>query len=90
MLRLIASHEAHAHEEYKRRVIAARESDIARTCIFGPDWPDAPMRVIRKVNPPGWYTESNPRGQIVREMVEEAERVIADRLRSLVSTAKAV
>lgn len=45
--RLIASHEAHAHEEYKRRVVAARESDIARTCIFGPEWPDAPMRVIR-------------------------------------------
>jgi NAD(P)H-dependent flavin oxidoreductase YrpB (nitropropane dioxygenase family) len=45
--RLIASDEANAHEEYKRRVIAAKESDIARTCIFGPEWPDAPMRVIR-------------------------------------------
>jgi len=45
--RLIASQEANAHQEYKRRVVAARESDIARTCIFGPEWPDAPMRVIR-------------------------------------------
>jgi len=45
--RLIASHEAHAHDEYKRRVVAAGVDDIARTCIFGPEWPDQPMRVIR-------------------------------------------
>lgn len=45
--RLVASDEAYAHEEYKRRVVAARESDITRTRIFGPEWPDAPMRVIR-------------------------------------------
>src|SRR5262249_15824097 len=45
--RLIASHEAHAHDEYKRRVVAAGVADIARTCIFGPEWPDQPMRVIR-------------------------------------------
>lgn len=45
--RLIASEEAYAHEEYKRRVVAASESDIARTRIFGPEWPDTPMRVIR-------------------------------------------
>jgi NAD(P)H-dependent flavin oxidoreductase YrpB (nitropropane dioxygenase family) len=144
--RLIASHEAHAHEEYKRRVVAARESDIARTCIFGPEWPDAPMRVIRnrvvqewegrdahtppQPDPPqfigtthlgtyeyrmpkfaailptpqtsgdfeemclaagesaGLVHEIKPAGQIVREIMEEAERVIADRLVSLVSAAK--
>jgi len=45
--RLLASTEAHAHEEYKRRVVAAREGEIARTSIFGREWPDAPMRVIR-------------------------------------------
>jgi len=45
--RLVATHEAYAHDEYKRRIVAARETDIARTCIFGPEWPDAPMRVIR-------------------------------------------
>lgn len=45
--RLVASIEAHAHEEYKRRVIAAGEGDIARTCIFGPEWPDGRMRVVR-------------------------------------------
>jgi len=45
--RLIASHEARAHQEYKNRVLAAGVDDIGRTCIFGPEWPDQPMRVIR-------------------------------------------
>lgn len=45
--RLIASREAHAHEEYKRRIISSAAEDIARTAIFGLEWPDQPMRVIR-------------------------------------------
>jgi len=45
--RFLATTESSAHEEYKRRVVAATERDIARTTIFGPEWPDAPMRVIR-------------------------------------------
>src|SRR5215831_14700205 len=45
--RLVASAESNAHDEYKRRITEATEEDIARTCIFGPEWPDAPMRVIR-------------------------------------------
>jgi enoyl-[acyl-carrier protein] reductase II len=45
--RLVATAEANAHDEYKRRIVAASEEDLARTCIFGPEWPDAPMRVIR-------------------------------------------
>ena len=45
--RLVATVESNAHDEYKRRITEATEEDIARTCIFGPEWPDAPMRVIR-------------------------------------------
>jgi enoyl-[acyl-carrier protein] reductase II len=45
--RLVATVESNAHDEYKRRIMEATEEDIARTCIFGPEWPDAPMRVIR-------------------------------------------
>ena len=45
--RLVATVESNAHDEYKRRIIEATEEDIARTCIFGPEWPDGPMRVIR-------------------------------------------
>ena len=45
--RLVASSEASAHEEYKRRIVAAGAADIVRTCLFGREWPDQPMRVIR-------------------------------------------
>jgi enoyl-[acyl-carrier protein] reductase II len=45
--RLVATVESNAHREYKRRITEATEEDIARTCIFGPEWPDVPMRVIR-------------------------------------------
>ena len=45
--RLLASEEAHMHPEYRRRAVAAQSSDITRTCIFGPEWPDQPMLVIR-------------------------------------------
>lgn len=45
--RLVASREAFAHDEDKRRVVAATVDDIARTSIFGPEWPDQPMKVIR-------------------------------------------
>jgi nitronate monooxygenase len=45
--RLLASVEANAHREYKQRVVAATAKDVVRTCIFGPEWPDQPMRVLR-------------------------------------------
>src|SRR5215472_9291501 len=44
---LVATVESNAHDEYKRRITEATEEDIGRTCIFGPEWPNAPMRVIR-------------------------------------------
>jgi NAD(P)H-dependent flavin oxidoreductase YrpB (nitropropane dioxygenase family) len=45
--RLIASNEAYAHEEYKRRVVKASAFETAKTKIFGPEWPDEPIRVLR-------------------------------------------
>lgn len=45
--RLLASKEAYAHAEYKRRLVAATDADITTTSIYGPEWPDQPMRVIR-------------------------------------------
>jgi NAD(P)H-dependent flavin oxidoreductase YrpB (nitropropane dioxygenase family) len=143
--RLLASDEAFAHQEYKRRVVAARTGDIVRTNLFGVEWPDAPMRVLRNrvvsqwagndtktppsPDPPEFIGktvlggqpypmpkfsavlptpetegdfeemclaagesaalvhEIKPAGEIVREMMADAERVIAVRLSSLVSTA---
>lgn len=45
--RLVASTESLAHPEYKSAVVRAQDTDTAITRLFGPEWPDAPMRVIR-------------------------------------------
>jgi enoyl-[acyl-carrier protein] reductase II len=45
--RLLASAESQASDEYKARLLAAGESATAVTAIFGPEWPGAPMRVLR-------------------------------------------
>ncbi len=45
--RLVASREAYAHDEYKRRILAATAADTLRTTIFGPEWPGAQTRVLR-------------------------------------------
>jgi enoyl-[acyl-carrier protein] reductase II len=45
--RFIATPEANAHPEYKRRIVAAGPDDTTLTHIFGPEWPDARMRVLR-------------------------------------------
>jgi NAD(P)H-dependent flavin oxidoreductase YrpB (nitropropane dioxygenase family) len=44
--RFLASQEADAHDDYKRRVVRAKAGDTAMTSIFGPEWPDQPMRVL--------------------------------------------
>jgi len=61
--RLLASTEAHAHADYKQRVVAAGCDDVVRTRIFGPEWPDEPMnvlanRVVREWN--GQYAKTPP------------------------------
>ncbi len=45
--RMVASEEANAHAEYKRRIVAASAIDTTRTTLFGPEWPDQPIRVMR-------------------------------------------
>ncbi|PTL78437.1 nitronate monooxygenase family protein [Vitiosangium sp. GDMCC 1.1324] len=45
--RFLASQEAQAHDEYKRRVLAAGVGDTVRTTLFGPEWPGQSMRVLR-------------------------------------------
>lgn len=134
--RFVASHEAYAHEEYKRRIVAAGVDGTALQTIFGPEWPDARARVLRnrvveewagredELQPPsgetigqtvfggqpyampkfsaalptpdtsgdfeemclvagegaGLVREVKGAGEIVREMMEEAERLIRRRL----------
>jgi NAD(P)H-dependent flavin oxidoreductase YrpB (nitropropane dioxygenase family) len=45
--RMVASFEAHAHVEYKRRILAAAERPTAITTAFGPEFPNVPYRVLR-------------------------------------------
>ena len=45
--RLLASHEANAHPDYKKRVLAAAVDDTRRHNIFGPEFPDATTRGLR-------------------------------------------
>lgn len=44
--RFLAAAEADAHPDYQRKVIEADVGDTVRTRLFGPEWPDQPMRVI--------------------------------------------
>jgi NAD(P)H-dependent flavin oxidoreductase YrpB (nitropropane dioxygenase family) len=46
--RMVATLEANAHDEYKRRLVAASGADTIRTSILGPDMPEFnPYRVLR-------------------------------------------
>jgi NAD(P)H-dependent flavin oxidoreductase YrpB (nitropropane dioxygenase family) len=58
--RLLATPGAFAHEEYKRRVVAASVHDTARHNIFGPDFPDATVRGLRNRLVREWEKRDDP------------------------------
>ena len=45
--RMVASLEAYAHLDYKRRLLAAPDPGTAITTAFGPEFPNVPYRVLR-------------------------------------------
>jgi NAD(P)H-dependent flavin oxidoreductase YrpB (nitropropane dioxygenase family) len=45
--RLVASTEANAHDEYKRRIVNAVGRSTAHTTIFGAEWPGQRIHVLR-------------------------------------------
>ena len=45
--RMVASVEAYAHEDYKRRILEAHGLATAVTTAFGPEYPNVPYRVLR-------------------------------------------
>jgi NAD(P)H-dependent flavin oxidoreductase YrpB (nitropropane dioxygenase family) len=45
--RLVASAEANAHAEYKRRIVTASGLATAKTTMFGPEWPGQRIQVLR-------------------------------------------
>jgi NAD(P)H-dependent flavin oxidoreductase YrpB (nitropropane dioxygenase family) len=58
--RLLASHEADAHPDYKRRVLAAEVDGTARHNIFGPEFPDATTRGLRNRLVREWEGRDHP------------------------------
>jgi NAD(P)H-dependent flavin oxidoreductase YrpB (nitropropane dioxygenase family) len=44
--RFLAAQESEAHDSYKARVLSADVGDTAILSIYGPEWPDQPMRAI--------------------------------------------
>jgi nitronate monooxygenase/enoyl-[acyl-carrier protein] reductase II len=59
--RFVASVEAHAHEEYKRRVVAATAEDTVYTeDLFDVGWPDAPHRALRGKTYEEWDAAGRP------------------------------
>lgn len=58
--RLLASHEANAHPQYKERVLAAGVGDTARHLIFGPEFPDASTRGLRNRIVREWERRDDP------------------------------
>jgi NAD(P)H-dependent flavin oxidoreductase YrpB (nitropropane dioxygenase family) len=45
--RFLATSEANAHPQYKRKILEAVETDTVRTILFGHGWPNAPHRTLR-------------------------------------------
>jgi NAD(P)H-dependent flavin oxidoreductase YrpB (nitropropane dioxygenase family) len=58
--RFLASTEAYAHQEYKRRVLAAKVGETARHFIFGPEFPDASTRGLRNRLVREWEGRDDP------------------------------
>ena len=51
--RLVASEEAHAHPEYKRRLVESGGETVVTTA-FGPEWPDQAYRVLPSTTVRTW------------------------------------
>lgn len=45
--RLVASEEAFAHENLKARIVRSDGTNTVKTTMFGPEWPNAALRVLR-------------------------------------------
>ena len=58
--RFLATPEADAHDEWKRRVVAARETDTVYTELFDLGWPKAPHRVLRNSTYDLWDAAGRP------------------------------
>ena len=58
--RFLATPEADAHEDWKRRIVDARETDTVYTELFDLGWPEAPHRVLRNGTYDRWLAAGSP------------------------------
>lgn len=58
--RFLATPEAAAHDEWKRRIVAAKETATAHTELFDLGWPNAPHRVLRNSTYDLWDAAGRP------------------------------
>ncbi|ELK51786.1 2-nitropropane dioxygenase [Haloferax sp. BAB-2207] len=71
--RFLATEEAHVHQLYRQRVIAAEETDTVYSTLFEEGWPDVPHRVIENCTVAEWRaaeqcsTERPGEGDVVAE-----------------------
>lgn len=59
--RLLSSFEAGIHEQYKNRIIKAKETDTVYTDIFDKGWPSSHMRALRNSTYEQWVNAGKPR-----------------------------
>ncbi len=58
--RLLSSFEAGIHEQYKNRIINAKETDTVYTGLFDKGWPNSYMRVLRNSTYDQWVNAGKP------------------------------
>ncbi len=58
--RFLATPEGDAHDDWKRRIVAARETDTVYTELFDIGWPQAPHRVLRNSTFDRWEAAGRP------------------------------
>jgi len=89
--RFLASHEADAHDGYKKRVIEAATGDTRMTRVFGPEWPDQPMRVlineaVRVSDGRNAAALEEARGQTIGTVVLGGENIAVPRYSAILPT----
>ncbi len=58
--RFVASEESEAHQDYKKRIVGAHETDTVYTEMFSIGWSNAPHRVLRNLLTEGGTPPSGP------------------------------
>ncbi|MGB3496541.1 MAG: nitronate monooxygenase [Elainellaceae cyanobacterium] len=59
--RFLLTHEAHAHEHYKSRLMSATESETTFSTVFDVGWSDAPHRTLRNATVDMWEAAGQPK-----------------------------